>query len=283
MPDPMWRQIAEDLRQKIESGELGSGGKALPSELELREMYDASRNTVRDAVKWLVTRGLVVTRPGQGTFVVKKIDPFVTTLSSDIGTGLGAESASYLSEVKASSRTPEVNVPRIEIQKATGLAAAELRVPEGTTLVSRHQERFIDGTPWSLQTTFYPMSLVEQGATRLIQAEDIPGGVVGYIEKVLNIRHAGWRDRFTVRAPNSMETSFFVLPDDGRIAVFEIIRTGYAGSGVPFQVTVTTYPADRNQFVMNAGQLPDEQRVRPLSIQAEQADIARGAIGELDA
>ena len=26
MPDPTYRQIAEDLRQKIESGELGRGG-----------------------------------------------------------------------------------------------------------------------------------------------------------------------------------------------------------------------------------------------------------------
>jgi DNA-binding GntR family transcriptional regulator len=66
---PIYRQIADDLRQKIESGELGHGDQ-LPTELELRESYDASRNTVRDAVKWLITRGLIETRPGQGTFVV---------------------------------------------------------------------------------------------------------------------------------------------------------------------------------------------------------------------
>ena len=49
MPEPMYRQIADDLRQKIESGELGSG-RQLPTELELRDQYEASRNTVRDAV-----------------------------------------------------------------------------------------------------------------------------------------------------------------------------------------------------------------------------------------
>ncbi len=41
-------------------------------------------------------------------------------------------------------------------------------------VVSRHQQRFIDDMPWSLQTSYYPMTLVEQGATRLIQATDIP-------------------------------------------------------------------------------------------------------------
>ena len=83
MPDPIWRRIAEDLRVKIENGELGSSGQPLPSELELRAEYKASRNTVRDAVKWLMSRGLVETRPGQGTYVVQAIDPFVTSLTAE--------------------------------------------------------------------------------------------------------------------------------------------------------------------------------------------------------
>jgi GntR family transcriptional regulator len=263
MPDPMWRQIAEDLRQKIESGELGSGGTALPSELELRDQYNASRNTVRDAVKWLVTRGLVVTRPGQGTFVVTRIDPFVTTLSTDIGAGPEAESPTYGSEVSARSREPEVSVPRVEIHQTSGIVAAELRLPEGTTVVSRHQQRYIDGTPWSLQTSFYPLSFVDRGAAQLIQATDIPSGVVAYIEQTLGMKQAGWRDRFKVRLPDATEAQFFGLPDDGRIAVVEIIRTGYDESGDPFRVTVTSYPADRNQFVMTGGQVPDDLSEAP--------------------
>ena len=74
MADPMYRQIADDLRRQIEDGELAPGSQ-LPTELELREKYNASRNTIRDAIKWLITRGLVETRPGQGTFVVAEITP----------------------------------------------------------------------------------------------------------------------------------------------------------------------------------------------------------------
>lgn len=270
MADTMWRQIAEDLRIKIGSGELGSGGKPLPSELELRDAYNASRNTIRDAVKWLVTRGLVVTKPGQGTFVVQKIDPFVTTLSTDFGAGPYAEEAAYLSEITARSRKPVVTTPRIEIQRASKLVARELRVVEGTEVVSRHQERLIDGTPWSLQTSFYPMEFIGKGATRLFQAQDIDEGVVAYIQETLGLKQTGWRDRFTVRAPDPVESNFFNLPDDGRIAVFENIRTGYDEHGTPFRVTVTTYPADRNQFVMTVGQVP-----------AEEPESSAGGAGEL--
>jgi GntR family transcriptional regulator len=262
MREPMWRQIAEDVRQKIEAGELGSDGTPLPSELELRDSYEASRNTVRDAVKWLVTRGLVVTRPGQGTFVVQKIDPFVTTLSTDIKAP--KDSIAYASEVMASSRIPRVSEPRIEIQLAVGLPAAELHLKHGA-IVSRHQDRFIDGVPWSLQTTFYPMRFVEQGADLIIRAEDIPTGVVGYIEEKLGIKEVGWRDRFLVRPPDQTETNFFKLPDDGRIAVIETVRTGYGEGGGPIRVTVTTYPADRNQFVMTAGKVPAEAITRSIT------------------
>ena len=82
MPDPMWKQIAEDLRQKIESGELGRDGKPLPTELELQAEYSASRNTVRDAdqVARHPRHGLHPLRPGH--FVTQKIDPFVTRLVS---------------------------------------------------------------------------------------------------------------------------------------------------------------------------------------------------------
>src|SRR5580698_6575182 len=117
MVDPMYRRIAEDLRRQIESGELPSGAQ-LPTELELREQYEASRNTIRDAIKWLTALGLVETRPGQGTFVVEKIDPFVTTLTRKEGeVAEGGQSTSYLSEV-GHSRKPSSSDVRVEIQEA---------------------------------------------------------------------------------------------------------------------------------------------------------------------
>jgi GntR family transcriptional regulator len=75
MAEPMYRRIAEDLRRKIESGELAAGSQ-LPTEADLQAHHEASRNTVRDAIKWLATRGLIETRPGQGAFVAGKIHLF---------------------------------------------------------------------------------------------------------------------------------------------------------------------------------------------------------------
>jgi DNA-binding GntR family transcriptional regulator len=98
MASPMYRLIDDDLRQKIASGQLPSGGQ-LATELELREHYGASRNIVRDAIRWLINLGLVETRPGQGTVVVEARNPVVTALTGDATTGADDdEGISYRSE-----------------------------------------------------------------------------------------------------------------------------------------------------------------------------------------
>jgi GntR family transcriptional regulator len=253
MAGPMWRQIAEDLRQKIESGELGAGGEPLPTELELQAEYGASRNTIRDAIKWLVGRNLVYTRSGQGTFVTQKIEPFVTLL---VPAHESPESASFATEVISTSRTPLVSEPGVVILPAAGLAASYLKLAASAMVISRHQQRLIDGVPYSRQTTFYPLTLFESGAALLINAQNISEGAVHYIERTLGIEEVGWRDEINVRQPDSEEVGFFALPDDGRIAVFEFIRTGFDESGKPLRMTVTTYPVDRNKFVITSGKIP---------------------------
>ena len=259
MADPMYRRIAEDLRREIETGDLAPG-EQLPTELELRERFDASRNTIRDAVKSLITLGLVQVRPGQGTFVTRPVDPFVATLSADPRTGMGGgEGAAYLSEVSEAHRKPVISEPRVEIQAASGEVGTRLRVADGTQLISRHERRFIDDQPWSLQTSFYPMDFVLKGATRLLEATDIKEGTVHYLQEKLDLRQVGYRDWITMRAPDQNEVTFFRLPADGRVAVFEIFRTAFDQSGRAMRVTVTVFPGDRNQFIVNVGDIPAPQ------------------------
>lgn len=261
---PMYQQIAEDLRAQIESGALEQGAQ-LPTEIELRDRYSASRNTVRDAIKRLTSQGLVETRPGQGTFVTRRIDPFVTVLSGDPRALRGAEGTRYLSEVSQRHRSASVTIPKVEIQMPAPEVTRRLRVPRDTQVVSRHEKRFIEGIPWSLQTSFYPMEFVTKGATRLLMAEDIEGGAVRYLDDAIGVRQVGYRDWITARVPDTNEQSFFGLSHDA--TVFEIFRTGFDQSETPLRVTVTVFPADRNQFIVNIGDVPD-----PEYLQADEAD-----------
>jgi GntR family transcriptional regulator len=254
MAQPLYLQIADDLEEQIRSGVL-SPGSQLPTEDDLRDKYRSSRNTVRDAIKRLVGQGLVETRPGQGTFVTTKVDPFVTVLTGDPGVGEGG--TSYLSEVNAFHRKPATTTPRVEVQTAAPeVITRRLRVPSGTQLISRHERRSIDDLPWSLQTSFYPMEFNARGATRLLMAEDITQGAVRYLAETIGLVQIGYRDWITARRPDSNEQSFFRISHDS--TVFEIFRTGFDQHKKPMRVTVTVFPTDRNQFIVNVGDdLPD--------------------------
>jgi GntR family transcriptional regulator len=251
-----YREIAADLQRKIISAELQPGQK-LPSDAKLGTDYGASRNTVREALKLLLTRGVVERRPNQGTFVLARKDPFSTVINTDTGFG-GYAGAVYASEVIARNRKPEVTRPRVEIQMASAPVAATLQLGEDRQVVIRHQQRFIDDELWSTQMTYYPMKLVQEGATRLLEVKDIPEGVRVYLARDFGIREIGSRDTMLVRAPHPDEATAFKIPDDGCIAVFETRQIGVDADGRPLRLTISVYPADRNQFSMKTGELVSE-------------------------
>lgn len=149
--------------------------------------------------------------------------------------------------------------PRVEVQRANEAIADALRIKEGDQVVGRHYQRFIDGVPFSLQTSFYPMSLVLRGATRLIEATDIPEGTVVYLSDKLGVQQAGYRDSIQVRPPDDQEAPFFRIPADGQIPVFEIYRIAFDESGDRIRLTITIYPVDRNRLLINVGAVPTRE------------------------
>lgn len=285
MPEPKYRQIADDLRRRIESGELKPGAQ-LPTETDLGEHYGASRNTIRDAIKMLITPGLVETRAGQGTFVIEKPPPFVTTLTGDPEIGATqhlAVVAHYVDEVKRGGRAPFSTTPEVKIRQADREVADALGMEVGEYVVSRYQQRFIDDIPWSLQTSFYPMSLVGRGATRLIEPDNIEEGVVHYLAENLGIRQVGYLDLLAVRPPNETEIGFFRLPDDGRTSVCEVFRFAFDEDGHRIRLTITVYPSDRNQFAIKEGRVPEDAVSAILAIRegapSKDAEVQHSATG----
>jgi GntR family transcriptional regulator len=257
MPQPMYQQIADDLRKQIDAGIL-KPGQQLPTEILLREQYNASRNTIRDAIKRLTSLGMVETRPGAGTYVTKKIDPFVTVLSTSpeiAGGSADPEGAAYRSEVSVSHRKAEAGRPEVRVQMPSVEIANRLRRPSDAQVICRSQERYIDGTAWSIQSSFYPMEFAtEGGASRLLMADDIKEGAVRYLESTMGLKQVGYREWITARAPDNKEQNFFGIPHNS--TVFELFRTGFDQNQKPMRVTVTIYPADRNQFIVDSGTVP---------------------------
>ena len=174
--DPLYRQIAEDLGRQITSGTLKPGGK-LPSEEDLGKTYGASRNTVREAIRWLSTSGRVVSKSGQGTFVVKRPAPFVTYLTAGSKTlgGTGVETPSG-DDDRDQKTVPDKHLLDVRPEVATDAVAEGLGLPPRSHVIRRRETRTIGDVTWSLEASYYPSSFVAE-ADLLISPLDI--GKVG--------------------------------------------------------------------------------------------------------
>ena len=77
-PKRLYRQIAEQLRALMESGEFGVG-KRLPAERDLAVQLGVSRPSVREALIALEVEGWVEVRSGSGVYVLRNTAPVTQT------------------------------------------------------------------------------------------------------------------------------------------------------------------------------------------------------------
>ena len=75
-------EIVGQIYRRIRDGSVRPGGR-LPSERELAQQLGVSRASVREAMRLLDTRGLLVVRPGAGTYVTEDtVEAIVQAFSS---------------------------------------------------------------------------------------------------------------------------------------------------------------------------------------------------------
>ncbi|RZI48027.1 GntR family transcriptional regulator [Lactococcus kimchii] len=81
---PKYQYIADDIHEKIIAQNFPVG-KAIPTELQLQEEYQASRYTVRQAISILVNEGYLRREKGSGTYVNELPKPKNETTKKTIG------------------------------------------------------------------------------------------------------------------------------------------------------------------------------------------------------
>ena len=69
-PTPVYQQIADRLRERIQSGELVPD-RPIPSETQLMQEFGVARLTARKAVRVLVDEGMVYVVRGRGSYVAR--------------------------------------------------------------------------------------------------------------------------------------------------------------------------------------------------------------------
>lgn len=164
-------QLISILLDRIDSGYYKKADD-FPSEAQLCKEFGVSRSTVRTALAALVANGLVVKRPGIGTFLTAK---------SRLESGLD-QLESVLSLAKRQSLSSQVANLSVKTIEVNAFLAEKLFVPTGTLLTSVGRTIIVDDIPTSFHIDFVPQNW--------LKPEQVNGAFAGSVLDLLRERYS---------------------------------------------------------------------------------------------
>lgn len=144
---PLYHQLKEILMETIESGEW-KPGDVIPSENQLMQEYNISRNTAKKALDELVQDGVLNRVQGKGTFV--SAPKFEQSLSSFY---------SFSKVMKENGLNPRDVILGLRESEARPSVAKQLKLAENTPVYELQRLRCLGDEPIILETSYIPKAL----------------------------------------------------------------------------------------------------------------------------
>jgi DNA-binding GntR family transcriptional regulator len=243
---PLYEQVADALRRRIERGELAPGA-SISSEAALQSEYQVSRDTVRKALTQLTHEGLLTSGQGR-TRQVRRNAPLrwaLATLESrrELASAPDEAGDAWSRDVQRQGRRPAETI-ELAIVIPPAKVAELLRINSTHDVaVLRKRVRFVDDRPYQLADSYFPESIVRD--TPLMEPRSVyaPGGILASI----GYQQARYFDEIAIRMPTPSESDRLDLPAGTPVA--EVTRVGYVEDGTPVRVMISVAPGDRNILV----------------------------------
>jgi DNA-binding GntR family transcriptional regulator len=223
-PVPLYFQLAQHYENEIHLGNLNSGDR-LENEVKIAEELGLSRPTVRAAFRYLVDKGLVLRRRGQGTIVTKE------------KVNRSLKLTSLFDDLALSGKKPTTRVLHNELVRASDLVKDSLGLGDEQYVIYLERLRYGDNEPIALMHNYIPTSLLtlsnemleEHGLYELLRAS-------GFYP-----HHA--TQRFSAKNASSEEAR--QLGETKGTALLTMERTTFDEKGRPLEFAQHVYRASR--------------------------------------
>jgi GntR family transcriptional regulator len=242
----VYKQIADELRDRIVSGQLAPGDD-VPTEAELAQRWSTSRGPIRNALAALRQEGLIETTRGRPARVRERrpqaVDvsiPF-TRWAREIGAEPGA-------------RTQEISLRRADADKA-----ALLGIDVGEQVVDVLRLRLLDGRPTMLERLTYI-----EPVGRLLFGVDLDAVS---ITEYLDARGHGFADvDHEIEAVAADATDSDLLEVPAGTPILRLRRISRDAAGRTFEASDDRYLSDIVRFTVSASgrSRQGDAYVRPL-------------------
>lgn len=244
--EPIYQQLNQALRERIQSGEFEVGDQFL-TERQISEQFSVSRATANKALSNLVSESVLEFRKGVGTFLRGGI------LDYDL-----RSLVSFTEKARAAGMVPATRVLCLEALPAKGAEfeiTDKLRVNPDEVVYYIERLRLADGQPVILENRY-----VVQRFCPDLSEQELAGSL-----------YALWTDKYkldivgadqTIRALSIDAPDAELLDVKDGTAGFLVLSTGYLSGGVPLWWERTMFRGDAYEFHNRLGPV---QTARPAA------------------
>lgn len=230
---PMYRQIADALREKISAGEL-KPGDALPTESSLQEAFNVSRVTVRQALKLLTEEQIVESIQGSGTYVKEE------RVNYDIYQLTG-----FYEKLADRNVDTHSEVSIFEVLKADAKLAEKLNLSHDDKVWHVKRVRFIKQKPVNLEETWMPLALFPD-----LTWEVMENSKYHYVEQIKKLVIDRSEQELVPIMPS--EEAIAALSLDPAKPILEKVSRGLLKDGRVFEYSRNVFNTDDYKFTLVA-------------------------------
>ncbi|WP_353144279.1 GntR family transcriptional regulator [Enterobacter sp.] len=230
---PMYRQIADALREKISAGEL-KPGDALPTESSLQETFNVSRVTVRQALKLLTEEQIVESIQGSGTYVKEE------RVNYDIYQLTG-----FYEKLADRNVDTHSEVSIFEVLKADAKLAEKLNLSHDDKIWHVKRVRFIKQRPVNLEETWMPLALFPD-----LTWEVMENSKYHYVEQIKKLVIDRSEQELVPIMPS--EEAIAALSLDPTKPILEKVSRGFLKDGRVFEYSRNVFNTDDYKFTLVA-------------------------------
>jgi GntR family transcriptional regulator len=230
-PLPYYAQVLANLQDAIET-DLWPPGTRLPGEPVLCELFSVSRTVIRQALRELEYRGLVVRRKGVGTFVAepKILESLVQKLTG------------FYQDMIERGYSPVTRVLKQSVVPANPKVAAILEIEPGTDVIEMERLRSINGEPIVLVKTELPYKLCPDVAT----ADFSNQSLYEFLNSRYGLEIARGRRVLEAVQANERESELLQIPLGKPLMLLDSVS--YLHDGTPIERYHAVHRGDRSRF-----------------------------------
>ncbi|MCT2537799.1 trehalose operon repressor [Aquibacillus koreensis] len=223
--------IYNELVEQIEKGEMESGSY-LPSEHELKDRYDTSRETIRKSLNLLSQNGYIQKVRGKGSIIIErsKLDFPVSGL------------VSFKELADKMEKKPETIVNKLELIQPTTYIRQQLNTSSKDKVWEVIRTRVIGGKKVILDKDYLNNSFVPTLTDEICQ-----DSIYAYVENELNLMISFAKKEITVDQPTEEDRELLDL--EGFSAIVIIKNYVYLDDASLFQYTESRHRPDKFRFV----------------------------------